>query len=93
MATQKIDPSPRGNKTRSALGNKDMRIGIGGTTKGTTINGFSPNPFKDGGSQEQRFADSDSGGMGGPRSGKAPKPERVTSTTDDAQEARQGGGD
>lgn len=93
MGTQKISPAPGGGKTRSAMKGGDPRIGIGGMTKGSTLQRFTGNPLKSGGTMEQRFADSDSGGMGGPRSGKAPKPERVTSTTDDAQEARQGGGD
>lgn len=90
MATQTITPK---NKTRSAMGSSDPRIGIGGTTKGSTMQKFTGNPYRDGGTMEQQFADSKSGGMSGPKSGKAPKPEKITSDTDDSQEARQGGGD
>jgi len=93
MATQKIDPSPRGNKTRSALGGSDMRIGIAPATKGSTLQRFTGNPLRDGGTMEQRYPDSKSGGMGGPKSGKAPKPERIISTTDDKVMRKQGGGD
>lgn len=75
MASQTITPK---NKTGSAKGGSDPRIGIAPAMKGSTLNKFSANPFKDGGAQEVKFNDNVTGGTSGPKLGKAPKAEPVT---------------
>lgn len=63
----------------------DMRPGIKKAEKGETIHGFNPNPFKNGGAQEQ--ADVSAGKMAkGPSLKNAPKPDRVDDAVDEGEE-------